>query len=241
MITANGQLMIGASSGRAIRSGLLGSSDGSITWTVGAGTITGQVSGGTTVGKTLTPDSGGAVSPIAGNWNVKGTYVAASTTPVYTSGTSNTLTVNVQTAQTTATTNVNKIGLAAFNSADFSVDANGFVSVISEGLTWSAITANQALAVGNGYICISAGGALSLSLPTTAAVGSVIVVALDGATSWTITQGAGQQIRIGNQQSTSGAGGTLASTAQGDTITLVCSVANLKFNVTSSMGNITVV
>lgn len=109
------------------------------------------------------------------------------------------------------------------------------------GLTWQTITASQGLAINNGYICVSAGGALSLSLPTTAAVGSEIEVTLDGATSWTITQAAGQQIRLGNVQTTSGVGGSLASTAQGDSIRFVCSVANTKFNVISSMGNITVV
>lgn len=109
------------------------------------------------------------------------------------------------------------------------------------GLTWTAISANQTLSVNNGYICVSPGGALSLALPAVAAVGSEIEVTLDGATSWTVTQGAGQQIRLGNVQTTSGAGGSLASTAQGNTIRMVCSVANNKWNILSSIGNITVV
>jgi hypothetical protein len=115
------------------------------------------------------------------------------------------------------------------------------INATGSGMTWTAISANQTLAINNGYICVSPGGALSLALPTTAAVGSIIEVTLDGATSWTITQGAGQQIRIGTSQTTSGAGGSLASTAQGNTVRFVCSVANNKFNVLSSIGNITVV
>ena len=108
--------------------------------------------------------------------------------------------------------------------------------------TWSTITASQTLAVNHGYFCISAGGALVLPLPAASAVGDTIEVCLDGATSWQVTQGAGQQIRLGNLQTTSGAGGSLASTAQGDSIRLVCSVANLKWNVASGpIGNITVV
>ena len=104
-------------------------------------------------------------------------------------------------------------------------------------LTWQTITASQGLLVEHGYICISAGGALALSLPAVSAVGDIIEVTLDGATSWSITQGAGQSIRIGNTATTAGVGGSLTSTQQGDSIRMVCSVANLKWNVLSSMGN----
>jgi hypothetical protein len=82
---------------------------------------------------------------------------------------------------------------------------------------------------------------LSLSLPATSAVGNVIEVSLDGATSFTITQGAGQQIRLGNVATTAGVGGSLASTQQGDSVRLVCRTANLLWNVLSSMGNPTIV
>jgi trimeric autotransporter adhesin len=84
---------------------------------------------GTGLGETVTGNSGGALSPVAGNWNIFGSYVAAGTSPVTTSGTGNTLTVDVQTAQAIASTNVTNIGLAAFNSTYFTVDSNGFVSI----------------------------------------------------------------------------------------------------------------
>ena len=108
------------------------------------------------------------------------------------------------------------------------------------GLTWSNISASQTLAVANGYFC-SSGGALSLALPATSAVGKIIEVVLIGSTSFTITQSAGQQIIIGNRQSTAGARGSIASTQQGDAIKLVCQTANLTWVATSSMGNLTVV
>jgi hypothetical protein len=73
-------------------------------------------------------DSGNAV-PIANTLEILGTYVAAGTTPVETTGSGNTVTVEVQTAQAIAVTDVTKIGLANFNSSHFSVDANGFVSL----------------------------------------------------------------------------------------------------------------
>lgn len=115
------------------------------------------------------------------------------------------------------------------------------ITVAGSGMTWNTITASQMLAVNNGYICISPGGALALSLPAVSALGDEITVTLDGATSFSITQGAGQSIRIGNAATTAGAGGSLTSTQQGDTITMVCHTANLKWNVISSMGNPTVV
>ena len=113
------------------------------------------------------------------------------------------------------------------------------VNATGSGIAWTAIGANQTLAVNNGYICTT-GGTLSLALPTTAAVGTVIAISLDGSTGWKITQAVGQQIRIGASQSTLGATGYIASAAQGDSVRIVCSVANNKFNVVSSLGTITV-
>jgi len=114
------------------------------------------------------------------------------------------------------------------------------VSTSSEGLMWSAIGASQALVVGHGYFCTT-GAALSLSLPATSAIGDMIEISLDGSTSFSITQGAGQQVRFGILQTTSGAGGSITSTEAGDSIRMVCSVANLKWNVLSSIGNLIIV
>lgn len=108
----------------------------------------------------------------------------------------------------------------------------------SGGLTWQTISANQALVANNGYACISPGGALSLSLPATAAVGTIIEVVLAGATSWTLTQAAGQQVFFGNTSNTLGATGTTASTAAGDSVRLLCTVANTTWYIISSVGNI---
>lgn len=120
--------------------------------------------------------------------------------------------------------------------------ATGQLGAASSGISaWSTISANQTLAVNNGYICVSPGGALSLALPATSSLGDIIEITLDGATSFTITQSAGQQIRIGNQTTTAGVGGSIASTNQGDTIRMVCQTANLKWNVLSTIGNLTVV
>lgn len=102
--------------------------------------------------------------------------------------------------------------------------------------TWNRISASQTLAVNNGYFCIG-GATLSLLLPAVSIVGDTINVVLVGSTGWIVTQGAGQQIIIGNQQTTGGVGGSLSSTQQGDSITLVCLTANLIWVVINSMGN----
>lgn len=109
------------------------------------------------------------------------------------------------------------------------------VSVVNL-MPFTNIVANQTLAVNNGYFVTV--GALSLALPAASAIGDQISVTLFGGTSWTITQAAGQSIRIGSNVTTVGVAGTLASSANGDTIRLICQTANLTWAVTSSMGNI---
>lgn len=88
---------------------------------------------GSAVGETITGDTGGPLSPTAGNWNILGSSVAAGSTPVATSGAVSTLTVDVQTSQAIAASDATKIGLCAFDSASFTVDANGFVQPITSG------------------------------------------------------------------------------------------------------------
>ena len=127
-------------------------------------------------------------------------------------------------------------GIAITNAANsITITATG------GGFTWQVIGASQTLVVENGYFCTT-GGALSLALPAVSAVGDAISVVLDGSTSWTITQpNAATRIRIGNQQTTLGVGGSLASTMVGDTITLICETANARWVITEMIGNITVV
>lgn len=69
------------------------------------------------------------IVPSSGAITFNGATVAAGTNPVRTDGTgANTMALEVQTSQAIAASDATKIGLCNFNSAQFTVDANGFVS-----------------------------------------------------------------------------------------------------------------
>lgn len=109
------------------------------------------------------------------------------------------------------------------------------------GVSWSEVTGtSQSMAANNGYIA-SNGATVTLTLPTTAAQGSVIEVVGKGAGGWTIAQNSGQRIYYGIATTTLGAGGSLSSTNQRDCVKLLCVTADTEFEVLSSIGNITYV
>lgn len=109
------------------------------------------------------------------------------------------------------------------------------------GLTWSEVTGtSQALAVLNGYILNNA-GLVTATLPATAAVGEVIAIVGKGTGGWKIAQNASQTIHLNSSDTTTGVGGSLASTVRYNAVEVVCTTANTDFVVRSSMGNITVV
>lgn len=119
--------------------------------------------------------------------------------------------------------------------------APSFQVALPSGIAWSVITADQTAAVNNAYICNKA-GLLTLTLPTTAAAGTIIGIAgMNTALGWKIAQNSSQQIFFGTSTTTSGTGGSLASAAIYDSVQMVCNVANTSWIVLSSIGNITVV
>lgn len=107
--------------------------------------------------------------------------------------------------------------------------------------TWTEVTGtSQAMAVNNGYILNNA-GLVTATLPSTAAVGDIVRVAGKGAGGWLIAQNSGQTIFFGSSTTSTGVGGSLASTNRRDCIELICVTANNDWDVLSSIGNITVV
>lgn len=209
-----------------------------VTWTRLTGTASGPID-------SIAVQTG--TSPVlptgAGVITMNGATVAAGTHPVRTDGTGpNTLAVEVQLSQALAAADATKVGLANFKSSDFTV-TNGFVELTSaSGFDWNIVSTNQSMARNNGYMVISPGGAITMALPSTASsvLGDLIEITLDGATSWQITQAAGQQIRFSSSQTTVGVGGSITTTATGDSIRLVYQASG-KWNAVAAIGNLTVV
>lgn len=115
------------------------------------------------------------------------------------------------------------------------------IGVTGGGLTWTDVTGTtQALAVNNGYTANNA-GLVTLTLPTTAAYGTIIKVCGKGAGGWLIAQNASQLIHYGDVDSSTGVAGSVASTKQYDTLDLLCTVANTEWTVIGGVGNHTVV
>lgn len=97
------------------------------------------------------------------------------------------------------------------------------------GSSWTVVTGtSQAMSPDNGYIANNA-GLVTLSLPTTCPVGGTLKIMGEGAGGFLISQAAGQQTIIGTSSSTVGVGGSIASTNSGNTIVLVCIIANTTF------------
>jgi hypothetical protein len=136
----------------------------------------------------------------------------------------------------------NNINLLGSGSISLSGDPmTNTLTITSAGafLTWSLINANQMAVSQHGYFT-NGGSRVEISLPATSSVGDTFTVADLGGNGWKITQDAGQQVLFGSSFTTSGATGYLQSLFVGDSVTLVCSVANLTWMALAPVGNITI-
>lgn len=119
-------------------------------------------------------------------------------------------------------------------------DATGNITIPVGGLTWAVVTADATIAANTGVISNKAGTRLVLTLPTTAAVGDIFEVAGINATGWRMAQNASQMIHFDGSTSTTGTGGYIESQSTRDSVKVLCVVANLQFQVLSSVGTLTV-
>lgn len=108
------------------------------------------------------------------------------------------------------------------------------------GVTWTTVASStQQAAVDNGYI-INNGSLVTVTLPTTAAIGQSVSINGFSASGWSLAQNASQLVYLGSTVTTTGTGGSLASTNRYDTVTVRCIVANTTWQVDYSTGNLTV-
>lgn len=129
-LVTNGKMWIGSTAtnagGTHINVGSITSPDSSLTIGYSSPNITMTVTGGITVGKTITGNTGGALSPTAGNWNI----VTANST-VFVAGSSSTLTMDF--ARTSNLVMGSSPTLSANDNTSYGV--NAFSSATSAGNT----------------------------------------------------------------------------------------------------------
>lgn len=256
-VGTSGQVLLGSSAADPVF-GTIGSSDGSISFTTGAGTLTIQGTAATTsqpgtltlatnaetiagsvTTKAVTPDD---LKAKLGTQTVHGVLVGGGATAAVTAlavGTSGQVLLGSSAADPVFATLTSSGGTIAFTTGAGTLN----IDTVASGDAWAVITADQTAVVNNGYIC-NKGTVLTLTLPATAVVGNLIeVTGINTALGWKIAQNANQIIHFGTSNTTTGVGGSLASTAIRDSIKIVCVVAgaSTEWNVISSIGNITVV
>lgn len=156
------------------------------------------------------------------------------------------------TATYPVTTTVNQIlysssanvvaGITVANSGRLVTSAAGVPSVSTTGglIAENEVTGTSAtVAINNGYIPNNV-GLVTLTLPTTAAVGTCFSVQGSGSGGWIIAQNANQILHVGSSPSTTGVTGSVASSNRYDAVLFKCIVANLEWAASGVQGNLTV-
>ena len=134
------------------------------------------------------------------------------------------------------------VGVNSYASVDFTVNSTtGVVSLAgASGFIWREETGTSSTFVANEGIITNNAGLVTLTLPATCTVGDVLRVAGKGVGGWEVAQIAGQTIHFGNQDTTTGVGGSSSSTNQYDSVELLCITTDTDYVVLSSLGNVTI-
>lgn len=114
------------------------------------------------------------------------------------------------------------------------------IAATADSPSWTVITADQTIAASEEYIT-NGSGTITLTLPAdgSSTVGDSYSITT-GTQQWVLAQLAGESVRVSSGVTTTGTGGSLASTALGDSIRFV-KVASNSWQVVSVIGNITIV
>lgn len=221
---SNGQLWVGATlanaGGTHINVGSITSPGGTVTIGYSSPNITLDVAAsGVVVEKFAVQTGTTPVVPLLGIVTFNGSTVAAGTNPVRTNGTgANTMALQVQISQALAATDATKIGLANFNSAQFTVDANGFVSTSGTGV------ANTITGDSGGALSPTAGNWNILGGPgvTTSGSGSTLTI---NSVIFTDTTATTMTVDTGFNATAAGTYNLPATAAQGEMIIIFCDTA----------------
>lgn len=164
---------------------------------------------------TLTGDSGGPLSPTLDNFNIVGGSVVAGSIPLQVNGLASTLTVNVQRSQSLVAPDSTKVGLCNFDSSDFSVDVNGFVSLSTTGAL-ETLTGNS----GGAISPIASNIDINTAGSTVKFVGTPGILTQDFALSNLLQGSSGSSITTAVRSSSYGLNALLALTSGNDNTAL---------------------
>ncbi len=141
------------------------------------------------------------------------------------------------------TSSVTTVGTDPLTYVQFSLNPTSIQILTSANqayMLWNSVSGTtQAISVNNGYIT-SNSSATTLTLPAAAAVGDRIAIVGAGTGGWILAQRASQLIHFGNQTTTTGTGGSIASQNTFDSLEIICTTTNTTFVVRSAQGNMTV-
>jgi len=112
---------------------------------------------------------------------------------------------------------------------------------ITSSVAWIPALSSTTMTSTTGYY-VTGAGSITLTLPATSVTGSLIQVTSTSlnTSGFVIAQGPLQSIQFGKISTTVGSGGSLASSAIGDSLSLLCTVANTTWQVVNSIGNLLV-
>lgn len=141
------------------------SSDNSVTITGSTNSINFQTSTGATTTKLKGQDAVSVGPDGSGNITVKGNICANAThaSPLFTiNNGANTEQWDLQVATTSASSSINNAGISSFSNNDFSIDANGFVTLVEETFIGTATTVGAVTGSINYNIPTSSNQAISV-------------------------------------------------------------------------------
>jgi hypothetical protein len=112
---------------------------------------------------------------------------------------------------------------------------------IGVGTAWSVISANQSVTGADAGYLTNAGSQVVVTLPLTSAVGDSVQLVAHSAAGWRLAQLMGQTVYVGNTSTTPGSSGYIESTDVGDSVELVCVVANTTWREVDMQGSLTII
>ncbi len=130
-------------------------------------------------------------------------------------------------ATTVLSTDLFYLGRSPYNATDdFAITgANLQASINPLSQVVNVTTTSQSMSPNTIYVANNA-GLVTFTLPATAPFGSIISVVGYGSGGWKIAQNVSNQVIVSPQNTSLGVGGSISSTDQFDTLTLICIVTN---------------